>query len=319
MKKGASRQVKIGIFGLAMAILLYLGINFLKSKRIFSNDNIFYVEYNQADGLEVSSPVLIKGFKVGTIDKISFDIHKSTVIVRMAVNGDYPIPDDSKAKVASSSLLGGKTIEIVLGKSDTVLADDSYITPLVEQGILEIAGTEYEKLKEQASSLIQHVSDALVAINQVLSAQNVANISATLANLNKMSADLNTLVSSQQTNIDGMLSNLNNISSTLNQQMPKLTNTLDNFNTLSVSLAQKSPDLLDNASQAMANLNKILSQVQTKEGTIGKLVNDDMVYTNLANATGALTLLLEDIKTNPKRYINISVFGGGNKDKKSSK
>lgn len=317
MKKGVSRSVKVGAYGLSMAILLYLGINFIKSKKLFSGDNTFYVEYSQADGIEVSSPVLIKGFKVGTVDKISFDIEKSTVIVTMAIDNEYPIPNDSKAKITSTGLLGGQIIEIALGKSDIPYPNKAYITSLQDVSILKFAGDEYNKLKEGASSLIDQLTKVLKGVNGVLSDENVSSLSGTLANLNSMSQNLNSVINNQQSSIEGLLTNLNNVSNSLNNRLvPKLDSTLSNIQTLSTSLSTDAPALLANASQAVNNLNNVLAKIDNSQGTLGKLVNDQEVYSNLADATKSLTLLLEDIKENPRRYVSISVFGGKNKAKK---
>lgn len=315
MKKGVSRQVRIGIFGLSMAVLLYLGINYIKSKRIFSGDNVFYVEYSSANGLEVSSPVLIKGFRVGTVDKISFDISKSTVIAKISVNNDYPLPNDSKAKITSSSLLGGKVIEIILGKSETDLTSGEHIMPEEEPDLMAVVGDEYEKLKQMATTLVQRVNDALTGINQVLSEDNIKNVSGTLKNINEMSGNLNKIVASERQDIEAIINNLKSLSENLNNEMPKLSSTLDNLNKVSTTIASDAPDLVHNASMAINNLNNILAKIQRSEGTVGKLINDEELYSNLNGVTDALSALLIDLKTNPKRYINISVFGGGNKDK----
>lgn len=318
MKKGLSRQAKVGIFGLSLAILLYLGINFIKSKKLFSNDNTFYAEYNSANGIEVSSPVIIKGFKVGTVDGISFDIKKSTVIVKMSVNGKYPIPDNSKAKIASASLLGGKVVEITLGNAATDYENGAYIIPEEEQGLLELASTEYEKLKGMATNLLSQVDNALSGINAVLSEANVKNLSGTLENLNSMSGNVNKLIASQRKNLETTISNLESMSTTLKNEMPKIGVTLDNLNSITTTLKTDAPNLIANAASAVDNLNKILAKINNSEGAIGKLVNEEEFYNNLNNVTSSLTALLADLKENPKRYINISVFGGGNKEKKNN-
>lgn len=316
MKKGLSRQAKVGIFGLSLAILLYLGINFIKSKKLFSNDNTFYAEYNSANGIEVSSPVIIKGFKVGTVDGISFDIKKSTVIIQMSISGKYPIPNDSKAKISSTSLLGGKVIEITLGSATTDYEDGAHILPEEEQDLMEIAQSEYEKIKNMASTLLEQIDNALTGINGVLSKENVKNLSGTLENLNTISGNVNQLIASQRSNLEATISNLNSISTSLKNEIPKVGITLDNLNSLSTTLKNDAPDLISNAATAIDNLNAILAKINKSEGTIGKLINDEEFYSNLNGVTGALTVLLEDLKENPKRYINISVFGGGNKEKK---
>lgn len=319
MKKRLSRQVKVGIFGLSMAVLLYLGINYIKSKRIFSNDDTYYIEYSSANGLEVSSPVLIKGFRVGTVNKIKFDIKNSTVIAEISVNNNYPLPSDSKAKVTSASLLGGKVIEIILGKSDKDLQSGAHITPEEEPELLAVVGDEYEKLKQMATTLVSQLNNALTGINLILSSDNIENITSTLKNLNQVSENVNNIIIKERLNIEDILVNIKKLSDGLNKELPKIGATMDDLNTISALAAAEAPNLLRNASSAINNLNDVLAKISNSEGSIGKLLSEDEFYNNLNGVTDALTALLTDLKANPKRYINISVFGGGNKEKKQNK
>lgn len=305
MKKRLSREVKIGIFGLAVMIFLYLGVNFIKSRNVFSKDNTFYAVYNQAEGIEVSSPVVIKGFRVGTIEKVSFDIKTTNVIVKMTVKKDYPIPVDSKAKIASSSLLGGKQLELQLGRSDQYYSTGDTVRTVMEPSLMQIAGSEYEKLKTQASTMIEQVSKALFAVNEVLSQQNVENLSATLANLESVSKSFDRMVGDKKSDLNVTLGNVAALSQSLRDYTPMLESSLFNIAKATDSL----PSLVGNATSALDKLNGTLSKMERGEGTLGKIVNDEGLYSNLNNATLSLDLLLKDIKTNPKRYINVSVFG----------
>lgn len=317
MKKRISREVKIGIYSISMIVLLYLGINFIKSKKLFSSDHVFYATYSQADGIEVSSPVVIKGFRVGTVDKISFDIKNSTVVVKMSVDKDYPIPSDSKAKISATSLLGGKVIDIQLGNAATELKSGDAIESSMDQNLLEVAGDEYAKLKTMASTMIEQLSKALSNLNAVLSDENVKNISGTLANLNSMSSNLDGLVTSEGKNIKTLIENLNQVSLSLKQDAPKLGYTLDNVQQLTDSLTNTIPAVVANFNQTIDQLNSTLAKINRGEGSIGKLANDEQLYDNLISASNSLTLLLQDFKANPRRYIQFSVFG--KKDKITKK
>ena len=68
-----------------------------------------------------------------------------------------------------------------------------------------------------------------------------------------------------------------------------------------------------NLNSLVNNLNSITTSLKNSEGTAGKLINDKSIYDNLENATNQLNRLIEDIKLNPNRYINFSVFGKKNK------
>lgn len=59
----------------------------------------------------------------------------------------------------------------------------------------------------------------------------------------------------------------------------------------------------------MGNINDMMAKIEGGEGSLGKLVNDKALYNNLADASRELDLLLQDFRLNPKRYVNVSVFG----------
>lgn len=292
-----------------MVLLLYFGINFIKSRNVFSRDNVFYAVYNEANGIEESSPVIVKGFRIGTVERIAFDIQNSTVIVKLSVKKQYPIPTDSKAKIASTSIMGGKVVEILLGNNATNLQSGDTIRTIYEPGLLQVAGDEYDKLKDMASTLVEQLSKALVSVNKVLSEDNVANISSTLANLQRMSENVNGLIASERTNIGAVIRDLTIISSALSDAAPKLGNSLDRISLIADTLSHQVPDLVQNATNSIASLNATLKKIENGHGTLGKLINDNELYCNLTWAAEDLSLLLQDIKASPERYIHISVFG----------
>ena len=67
------REVKIGIFAVLMIGALWAGIRFLKGFDIFSRNAVYYAAYDQVDGVQNASPILIRGVKVGAVTDISFD------------------------------------------------------------------------------------------------------------------------------------------------------------------------------------------------------------------------------------------------------
>lgn len=295
-----------------MILLLYLGVNFIKSQNLFSRDNTFYATYDNAAGVESSSPVVIKGFRVGTVENVRYDIKSAQVIVEFSVSDTYPIPANSEAKIASASLMGGKVIELKLGDSPTMMNDGDTIRSLIEPGLMEAVSGEYDKLKAQASTLIEQLSKALFSINAVLSEQNVANLSGTLANLNSATGSIDHLV---KTDVSQVVANLNELSVTLKEAGPQITNIVNNVSTMSDSAKLSLPELLTNANRAIVQLEGAIASLNAGEGSAGKLLHDEELYGNLLEASDNLTLLLEDFKANPKRYIHFSVFGGNTKNK----
>ena len=65
--------------------------------------------------------------------------------------------------------------------------------------------------------------------------------------------------------------------------------------------------------QTLSKVNGILVDVQSGKGSFGKLMNDDALYTNLNKTSKEIELLLQDVRLNPTRYVNVSLFGKKNK------
>ena len=136
------REVKIGIFGVTMIIAAWAGIRFLKGFDIFSRNSVYYAAYDQINGVQAASPIMMKGVKIGTVTGISFDPQRSdNVVLQFTIKRQYHIPTDSEAKIYSNGLMGGKAIEINYGTARTYLQKGDtltsgyyvYIQPLEEQ------------------------------------------------------------------------------------------------------------------------------------------------------------------------------------------
>lgn len=303
MKKKISREVKIGFFAVGMIILLYLGINFIKSQDIFSRNMTYYAVYDNSAGIEASSPVVIKGYRVGTVDKVWYDMSDRTVKLEFSIKKDYPIPNDSEAKITSSSFMGSKVIELKLGESNVQYQDGDTIRSVIEPGLIEMATGEYDKLKAQATTLVDQLSTAMTSVNEVLSKQNVENLSATLANLNSLTGNVDKLVEKE---VAETMRNFSALSGALQDFVPKIEKTLNNVHGVTDTL----PTLVTQAANALDELNVSLSAINNGDGTIGQLIHDKTLYCNLTAASNSLILLLQDLKQNPGRYVNFSVFGG---------
>lgn len=320
MKFQIKREVKIGIFALLMLMSLYGGINFLRGTDLLGKNNTYYASYDQVNGLQTASAIVIKGYKVGTISSMSYDPSKSSkIILEFNIKSKYRIPDNSNARIYSDGLMGGKAVEIELGNSTHYLESGDTLKVVAEKDFLEVAGSEFEYMKQKATTVIDEMTATLKSVNSILTA-NDAYINQTMGNIAAISGSLRTVVSSESDELRGIIDNLNHLSKTLKENSSKIDNIITNVDGFTDSLRSSNiPTMVNNLSTSLAELNVTLAKVNTGSGTVGKFLNDDNLYDSLTVASSNLALLLEDIKANPGRYIHFSVFGGGNKDKSKKK
>ena len=285
------------------ALLIFLGawagIRFLSGADIFGRTHTYYVYYDNASGLQNASAVVIRGVKVGQVSNVAIaEDEPSKVAVTLAVSKDYAIPADSRAKVFSAGLMGGQAIELVIGSSAEMLEPGAKIAPLVEPGMIDMLTSEFGDIKEKLVSVMDNINVTLNSLNGLVDSNN-ANISAAIANLNGVLADI------EQSDI---VANLDSFTGTLKNNGEKIDSIVVNVGNLTASLDEQQTGA--KLAQSVEQLNALLAKFNESDGTVGSLLNDKALYANLAEASNNLSLLLEDLKEHPKRYVHFSLFGG---------
>lgn len=314
-----ANETKVGILAAFSIALLIIGYNFLKGNAIFSSETVLYARYSHVDGLGVSKPVLINGYQIGRVDKLTLQ-PDGTIIATLKIKGKYEIPKNSVAKLESIDLLGGKAIVMALGTGNIYAKDGDTLNANVAKGLMEAV----QPVQKKAELIIAKMDSILTSVNSILNPNFQKNIdksfnsvAATLASLEATSKKVDNLVGSEGTRISSILANVEAISSNLKNNNEKINGILKNINSITDQVAAANfKQTIDNANKAVADLQSIVSKVNNGQGTLGLLVNDTKMYDNLNNASMNLDKLIIDLKENPKRYVHFSVFGGGSKKDK---
>ncbi len=302
-----TRELKTAILVIASIALFIWGYSFLKGKDLFSHYKTLYVEYNNVEGLEKSAPVSINGLTIGKVSGITIDPETAKIRVELQINTDFPIRSSSKAEIYAPSPIGGKLIAILPGKEGAEVEDGATLEASEKLGLTDELAKQIEPLKDKVVKLLDNANAMLENINQVLDASSkehlrnsLANLDATIASFKSTATNANDLVMENKSKISGTLSNAEKASANLN----KLTDDLAKAN-LKETIAK-----LD---ATLANVNTMVSDMQSGKGTMGKLMKDDKLYTNFTKTSKELELLLQDLRLNPTRYVNVSLFGKKNK------
>jgi phospholipid/cholesterol/gamma-HCH transport system substrate-binding protein len=314
-----SNETKIGALTAIAIVLLVLGFNFLKGKTFFGKSHNLFAKYTNVQGLAASNPVMINGLQVGTVYSITTDKNMKEILVNMNMTKDVNIPVNSIA-IIKPSLLGITSVEINLGDAKTYLPKNDTIATAASSGIFTDVLSKVDPILYQVTKAVTSIDSVLLSVNRILDPAAKNNIGATLENLNKTtanligaSASLTILLNTQTGALAGTLNNLNSFTANLDKNNDKITNMVGNLDKTATNLSQLDlQQTLNTLNTTIGDLKSTIGKLNSTSGTAGLLLNDTKLYNNLTATANKLNLLIDDLKTNPKRYINISVFGKKN-------
>lgn len=312
-------ETKVGVLAAVSIALLIIGYNFLRGNALFSNETILYARYSQVDGLAVSKPVLVNGFQIGRVDQLTLQPN-GTIVVKLKIRGEYDIPKNTIARLESTDLLGGKAIIMDLGTLKEFAQDGDTLNANVEKGLMETV----QPVQKKAEQIIAKMDSILTSVNSILNPnfqknvdKSFTSIASTLGSLEATSKKVDALVGSESSKLSAILSNVEQITLNFKNNGAKIDAVLANLNTFTDKAAAINfKQTVDNANQAIADLQGMVADLKAGKGSLGKLLNDEEMYRNLTSASKNLDNLMIDLKANPKRYVHFSVFGGGNKKDK---
>lgn len=306
-----NKEIKTGIIAIAIISCAIWGYNFLKGKNLLSSNDIYYVLYDNIDGLEEASPVNINGYKIGIVEWIKLhDERKDKIIVKFSIEEDIKLPLNTVAEIVPASLLAGKAINIKLSDSKDYHADGDTIKGELEIDLLTSLSDELLPVKNKIENLVVSIDSVLT----IFDSQRRENLRGSLDNINTITEELSDLLESENSKLNGILANVESITQNLSNNNEQITNILENFSSISDSIEQADiKATLLNANTALAEFSQIATKINAGQGTIGMLINNDSLYNNLNSLAADIDSLVIDLNENPKRYVHFSLFGKKNK------
>jgi phospholipid/cholesterol/gamma-HCH transport system substrate-binding protein len=319
------KEVKIGFIMLLAVSLLFWGANFLKGTNILNKNRHYFAIYEHVDGLSSSNPVKINGYKVGRVETIDFMPDQSgRLIVKFSVTEEgFRIPKDTRAKVVSSDLLGSKSIDLQLGTSPNEIKNLDTLESDIEASLTDAVNQQIAPLKRKAEDLIRTVDSAIIIVSAIFNKKARGDLDASFTSIkNSLQAFERTMdrvdgmVQSEREHISKIFDNVESITKNFANNNEKLTQSIENIEAISDSLAGANlKQTVNNASIAMQEVSSVMMKINQGEGSLGQLINNDTLYTNLEAASNDLDKLLLDMRLNPERYVHFSIFGRKNKEK----
>ena len=295
MKQKTNRNLLIGIAFIASLVLLYFGLNYLKGKNIFKKSNMYVALFDDVTGLATSTPVYVNGFQIGLVDNIEMASQEPLKFaVRIRLNEGFKLPKGSWMEF-SVDFLGAATASLQLNPDRTAYyASGDTVFGIKEVGLMDGVTQMAPKL----DSLLIVVDSVFMGINKLVSNPAVEtaiqDAGYSIAQLKTTTLSLNRIMKVMESDIPTMTNNLNVVTSDLK----------DISNEINQMDLQKTYASID---ETLANLKDISEKVNSSETSVGKLINDTQLHDSLASTLNMATQLLEDIRTNPDKYLSVRV------------
>ncbi len=312
-----NKEARIGLLVTISLFVFFAGFYFLKGANLFSGENEYYVYYDDVQGLQPSASVMVKGLSVGRVSKISLN-EDGKVQVTISVKKKIKVAKGTVAKLMSADLLGTKAISLDIPQTTEVTEDGATLAGKVEGGLLDNLSVELSPLIQDIRHVVASLDTVMSGVNNILGpdtrsrlSNSVASLDVTMKNFSELAKKLN----AESNALASVIRNANSITGNLAASNEHITNVLKNADNISGQLANAPIEqAVKDIQSTIAQLKGIADKVNNSQGSLGMLVNDKQLVTDLSEALKTLNALMADVNAHPSRYINVTIFGRKNKD-----
>ena len=314
-----SKEVKIGIVVLLTLVSFFILFNFLKGKNIFTSGRVFKVKFENVSGLAPSKPVSINGLRVGRVEEIKIIDNQQPIYfeVLISIEKDVEFSKKTVAEIYEPGIMSGPEVRLILDYGKDVAQSGDFLPGRVAGGMFAGIQEQLGPTQTKIDSVLVTLNKTLTGVDSMLDEENKQNLKVLLANLNNTvssfdataksleitSNSANGLIQSNEKTIAQTLNNANSTLASTKTTIEKFGKTADKLNAMDLETTIKN---FENASK---NLNVLLDDINKGKGSLGKLAKEDDIANELQATIKNMNLLVEDLKKNPSRYVNISVFG----------
>lgn len=289
-------EARIGAFLIAGIVAVVVALFLLTDPSLFRGRYSVSTVVPNAGGIRSGDPVQLRGVNVGRVR--AFGITGQGVRIRMELEGEYEVPEDSRVVLRSGGLLGGMIAEIVPGSSPDALEGGDMLPGTSESGL---AG-----LTESAEGIAVRTDTVLGRVQSLLNPGTIGAVGSSAEELQGLLTELSALAAEQRGELAALSTSLRRSAQGVEGATsgPELQRAVARVDSLTGELNQSSTRL----ARASGSLETVLGRLERGEGTLGRLSTDEALYENLNRAAQNAGALVEDIRENPKRYLSVRVF-----------
>ncbi|WP_420317995.1 MlaD family protein [Ekhidna sp.] len=286
-----SKEFKIGVITIVAGALLYYGFNFLRGSDLFSPSNRYYATYTNVSGLNVSNPVYFNGLPIGRVSGFKLVQNKGYIVVSIDIDEGLILSEDASATLANDGLFGGKAIVLNVGTSENPMQPGDTLTSDMDGGLM----SQFEPVADNLNTTITKLNALLDQLNETDIKGTVDTLKYSIGSLTAKANNLK--IERVVASTDSLMNSLKMRSDELEGLLVSSKNLIDSLN--QVPLAET----LVKINESLDHVNKLLLAVQSDEGTVGKLLNNDSVYNNLNKLLVDMDELIIHFNNYPKDFM----------------
>ncbi len=317
------KEVKLGLFFVVVVAAAVLGYRYMRGIGLFSRTLTLYASYHDVAGLKEGDPVLISGYQIGRVEKMTYrsELTPPRIDIELRLYQKIFLPIDSRARIANTDILGNKAVVLIPGKAAEGLDNKDTITGEVEESFQETLNRTIEPLKQRTVALMAELDTVVIAVKSVLNTETVGalrhaiqRLTVSIQRIDRMISSVDTAVQHGSNDAQQTLANLRRITQSIEQNRAQLAHSIAALSAVSDSL-QQAPikSMIDSLYATVTHARSVMAKIDRGQGTAGLLINDSGAYVRLEQSLDALEKLLTDMRRQPYRYVHFSIFGRGRK------
>ncbi len=307
-----TKEVKTGFVVIVTLVAFYALYNFLKGKNLFAGGNTYYIKYENVSGLAPSKPVTVSGLRIGRVDEIQIIDNVTPIyfVVKIKLDKDIYFTKNTLAEIYEPGLMSGAEVRLLLDYQGPKAESGDTLRGMVKSSLTDVFSKELGPTKQKLDSLLVTFNSTMGSVDKVLDEENrqtlkqvlksldgtLVSFGHTSQSLTKTSDEANRMIANNNEQLKATLASAE-------QTMDKFGMVATKFNNLELE------KIIKNFEEASVKLNATLDNINNSEGTLGAIMNDRELYDNLTRTSKTLDELLADLKENPNRYVQFSIFG----------
>jgi phospholipid/cholesterol/gamma-HCH transport system substrate-binding protein len=297
-EQAGGRHIRIGMFVLSgLSATIYL-LFLLTDPATFRGRYQIMTTVDNAMGLRTGDPVQMRGVTVGQVHDFEMAREGESVVITLEIEGQWLIPEGSSTQLVSPGLMAPKTVEVLPGPGPGTIGRGDALPGTAVKGLLD----DTESLGEKGQIVLDRMAE-------LLSPENLDAIGGSAEGLSTLVGELSDLLESESESLTELIESFNRAVDGLAEVTgPELREDLANTAAKADSLMDRLNATSESIEGAVASLETILARIEGGEGTLGQLFVDDSLYTSLTAAVESARLFMDDVRENPGRYINVSIF-----------